>query len=91
MKKTGTKDWTYPYSKPTNKSGFSAVESNLRDYDGVFIITDVGSHGSAEFWSSSVVENSTNAYNAELVDYSSCCIIGGYTKQAGKSVRCIKD
>ena len=72
----------------TNTSGFSALLSGLRDFDGSF--SDLG--GVFWFWSSTESSpGGSQAYLMYLLGYTSIIYLDDYHKVYGYSVRCIKD
>ena len=88
MKTTGTTLWNDPNAGATNESGFSAIPGGIRYYDsGGF-----GFMGHTAFFWSSTESNSDNAWLLRLRHYNGNVVLtDGHKKQAGFSVRCIKD
>jgi uncharacterized protein (TIGR02145 family) len=86
MKETGTTHWSSPNLGATNTSGFTAFPGGWRDINASFIILSY----EASLWSSSQVDASIAWRRALFYDYEG---IYRYTyyKDAGFSVRCLKD
>lgn len=86
LKEPGTTHWSSPNTSATNESGFTAIPGGFRDYDGTFY--NVGSHN--YWWSISEYTASTawyrNVYYANSIVYRR-----NYSKNAGFSVRCLRD
>src|SRR3989339_163277 len=85
MKETGTSHWASPNTGATNNSGFSAIPSGQR-VAGIF--QDKSFY--AYFWSTTEY-SAINAYNRTLRYDDMGILYLGYSKQYGKSVRCIRD
>jgi len=82
MKATGTRDWLQPNTGATNESGFKALPGGSRN---AYYKDYQGFRGSAMFWHS-------NTSDAMRVTYNSSSVIHGTPdRNAGVSVRCIKD
>ena len=86
LKENGTIHWTSPNEAATNETGFSALPSGYRDYDGTF--NDIRIFGN---WWSSTWYDSSNSYAREMNSYD-----GGVMRyyryiSQGLSVRCVKD
>jgi uncharacterized protein (TIGR02145 family) len=86
LKETGTTHWNSPNRGATNESGFTALPGGNRNSNGVF--GNVGSNGgwwsateydAARVWYRNMGNNYSNAYRAN------------YNKEAGFSVRLVKD
>jgi uncharacterized protein (TIGR02145 family) len=88
MKATGVTNWETPNAGATNVSGFSALGAGHR-HD-----TDGGSFGhlnmEADFWTSEEMDLE-NAYYINLYYNLENAYLGSWGKEAGYSVRCIKD
>ncbi|MBN1618407.1 PKD domain-containing protein [Candidatus Dojkabacteria bacterium] len=87
IKETGTNHWNSPNSGATNETGFTALPSGLRDWDGMF--KALGNLG--HWWSTTLYSGTLNAYiysvgydYQELVEYT-------LPSNWGLSVRCLKD
>lgn len=86
MKETGTTHWTAPNTGATNSSGFTGLPGGFRDVDGAFIF--VGNYG---FWWSSTESSPAIAW-LRYLDYGVGDIYRfNVLKQAGFSVRCLRD
>jgi uncharacterized protein (TIGR02145 family) len=87
MKTTGLQYWNTPNSEATNESGFSGLPSDSRNVNGTF--SGIGSFGL--WWSSTdYVPNFAWLRNLEY-NSGNVTNLFGYNKQAGFSVRCLKD
>lgn len=86
LKKDGFEFWDSPNLGASNESGFSALASGYRDYNGEF--SAFGSIG--VFWTSTSLLNTTAFYNA-LECYSMQVVNGQTVKRKGFSIRAIKD
>jgi uncharacterized protein (TIGR02145 family) len=85
MKEVGTSHWISPNQGATNESGFSALPSGWRNYDGPFYY--LGSY--CNLWSAN--ENSSYAwYCALYFVYPKANLFTG-SKNYGFSIRCLKD
>ena len=83
---SGTGLWQSPNTGATNSSGFSGLPGGFRNYDGSF--SNIGTFGD---WWSSTPNGSNNAWDRYLYSNSGDVyrVIGN--KQAGISVRCLRD
>jgi len=70
----------------TNSSGFSGLPAGNRNYAGTF--NDVGKYA---YWWSSTEYDTGHAWSRYLNYYSSNVYRGGYYKEEGLSVRCLRD
>lgn len=86
MKEIGTTHWTAPNTGATNISGFTALPGGFRDNGGSF-----GSIGGGGTWWSSSENTSGNALQRGLSYYSVVLSDGGFDKNYGFSVRCLRD
>ena len=84
LKEIDTTHWNSPNTGATNESGFTALPGGYRDIDGVFI--NVGGVG---FWWSSTKGTTDNAFWRRISGRN--VFRGGYRKDMGCSVRCVKD
>jgi len=86
LKETGTAHWKTTNDGATNESGFTALPGGLRSENDEFYQIGI----MAIFWSSTNWSY-THASGLALLNSYSGVLQGGYTKQMGFSVRCIKD
>lgn len=86
LKETGVSHWLSPNAGATNETGFTAIPEGYRNVDGTF--TDFGGGG---YWWSSTGSRYNNAWS-RYMSYNSISIIrGNDDKQAGFSIRCVRD
>ena len=85
LKEAGTAHWTSPNTGATNESGFTALPGGQRDPWDFF--TNVGYYG---YWWSATANSSIPDFVEMGFDVTSAPISGHY-KEAGMSVRCVKD
>jgi uncharacterized protein (TIGR02145 family) len=90
LKETGISHWYNPNTGATNESGFLALPAGFCGYDGDFN-TSVG--GYAYFWATTefVSYDNSSAYGRELCFGYAQINRGGFVKQNGFSIRCVKD
>jgi uncharacterized protein (TIGR02145 family) len=87
MKSTGTQYWLSPNTDASNESGFSGLPGGLRNnFYGLF--TNVGDAG---FWWSSTGSSATDALYRDLIYSNGITGRNDGHKQAGFSVRCLRD
>lgn len=86
LKETGTQHWSSPNTGATNSSGFIALPSGYRYYNGAFY--NIGYDG--DFWSSSAY-TTTNALYRDLYYFYANVTRSNINKQSGLSVRCVHD
>jgi uncharacterized protein (TIGR02145 family) len=86
LKEPGTIHWISPNSGATNESGFSAIPGGVREPDGVFNLL-----GTQAVWWSATEFDLSNAWNRNLLNYSTDDFRTDLNKNYGYSVRCIKD
>jgi uncharacterized protein (TIGR02145 family) len=86
LKETGTSHWQSPNTGATNETGFTALPSGERDYDGAF--HGIGYHGS---WWSATEGNASDAWNRYVHYDDSDVIRFGINKKNGFFVRCLRD
>lgn len=86
MKEAGTQHWLTPNTGATNNSGFTALPAGSRSTNGFFYQIYM-----LTVWWSSTELNSTNAHCYMILFNESYINRPEYYKQAGCSVRCIKD
>lgn len=81
-----TKGWSFPNTSASNSSGFSAIPSGLRHFEGHF--KDFGDI--ATWWSST--KSSSDSYWIRSANFNSEALtrVGHYGKR-GIAVRCVKD
>jgi uncharacterized protein (TIGR02145 family) len=87
MKEGSTSHWFSPNLGATNESGFTAIPSSTRNYDGL-IFYRLGD--GAYFWSSTEYDDSTAWVRSMLCDSTALKSFNAY-KSYGRSVRCVKD
>ncbi|MBS1535091.1 MAG: fibrobacter succinogenes major paralogous domain-containing protein [Bacteroidetes bacterium] len=81
--------WNTPNTLATNSSGFTALPGGFINYYNN-LSTEIGSTG--KWWSVSEMENFEQyAYNIEITNFFAQCRLVYTDKNAGYSVRCIKD
>jgi len=86
MKQSGTELWRIPNFGANNESGFNAIPVGLRSNSGYFIETGINAY----FWSSS--ESNLYIGFALKLSYGHAeALLGGYDKQLGFTIRCIKE
>lgn len=86
LKETGHTHWAVFNDGATNSSGFTALPSGYRNNYGTFYL--IGYHG---YWWSATEGVSTNAWHRNLSsDYNNVSRYAS-NKEAGNSVRCLKD
>lgn len=86
MKESGTKNWNLPNTGASNISGLTVLPAGFREHDGAFI----GIANAALFWTSKDVSSDEGSllmmvYNSMIVAADS------HNKNAGISIRCVKD
>lgn len=86
LKETGTTHWLTPNLGATNSSGFTGLPGGYRYFNGVFYY--VGNFGI--YWSSTA-GNPTEVLARALNSASEGVYLYSWFKQAGFSVRCVKD
>lgn len=86
MKETGAVHWAAPNTGATNSSGFTGLPAGDRDVSGNFIF--LATYG--DFWTSSEA-NSTQAWYRNLNTGNETLYRGGYYKNDGFAVRCLKN
>lgn len=90
LKETGTTHWVSPNTGATNETGFTALPSGRRVVDGSYMY--IGSD--CDWWStteSNAGSYSTDAFQWNVNNYSSTAYRYVANKEAGLSVRCIRD
>jgi uncharacterized protein (TIGR02145 family) len=86
LKESGTIHWISPNTGATNESGFNAIPGGTREPDGVFNML-----GTQAVWWSATEFDLSNAWNRNLLNYSTDDFRTDLNKNYGFSVRCIKD
>jgi len=87
LKEAGTSHWQTPNSGTTNEVGFTALPGGYRNYLGSFVSLQVSSY----LWSSSPNPNPGWSWGQRMYYNDATLLRGGYYKQAGASVRCLRD
>jgi uncharacterized protein (TIGR02145 family) len=86
LKEAGTTHWASPNTGATNESGFTALPGGYRYFNGSFY--DIGYYG---YWWSATEDDTYNAcYRYMSYNYSDV-YRANYNKEAGFSVRLVKD
>jgi uncharacterized protein (TIGR02145 family) len=85
LKETGTAHWRSPNKGATNSTGFTAIGSGMRSFNGSFNYNRI----SGLWWSSTLSGN--NAYYSILNYKSTAITVEPGSKLNGFSIRCIKD
>jgi len=86
LKEAGTTHWTTPNTGATNESGFTALPSGYRDYNGSFaLVTKDG------YWWSSTESSIYLAYYRSMYNNTNFVSRNDTDKQSGYSVRCLRD
>jgi len=86
LKEEGTKHWASPNTGASNESGFTALPGGNRRYDGLFS----GPTGNGT-WRTASEYDSAHVWYRYMFYYSGYIYRSTTNKQAGYSVRCIKD
>jgi len=86
FKETGTTHWNSPNTGATNETGFTALPGGYRDFYGPFAA--IGESGL--WWSATEFDTTVAWYRYMKFNYSNV-YRGSYDKEAGFSVRCVKD
>ena len=86
LKEEGTKHWASPNTGATNESGFTALPGGNRRYDGLFS----GPTGNGN-WRTASEYDSTRVWYRYMFYYSGYVYRNISNKQAGYSVRCIRN
>ncbi|OJV40733.1 MAG: hypothetical protein BGO29_05875 [Bacteroidales bacterium 36-12] len=87
LKETGTEHWKSPNKGATNEYGFTAFPGGCRNpIDGTF--NNIGYGG---YWWSATESTATSASGSNVYYDSSSVNRGGYHKEYGFSVRCVRD
>jgi uncharacterized protein (TIGR02145 family) len=90
LKETGSDHWYAPNTSATNERGFTALGAGFRGYDGDF---NTSLKGYAYFWSTDrfPMYDTSSSYGRELSAGYTQINRGGFVKQDGFSIRCVKD
>lgn len=93
LKERGTSHWESPNTGATNESGFTALSSGYRKYDGAFDISgsNADKFSSNACWWSSTDHYPFNAYYRRIYDSLITVYSSLSAKQFGYSVRCLRD
>jgi uncharacterized protein (TIGR02145 family) len=86
LKETGTTHWTSPNTGATNETGFTALPGGYRDGSGSFNFI-----GSLGYWWCATEDDVEFARFRCMYGGSSTVGRGGYRKEVGTSVRCVRD
>jgi uncharacterized protein (TIGR02145 family) len=87
LKEAGTTHWLSPNTNATNETGFTALPGGLRGYsNGIF--SSIGQYG---YWWSSSLDFGNQFFVRNLFNNTVLVWKGASDKQAGLSVRCLKD
>ena len=84
LKETGTTHWKNPNTTATNETGFTALPGGLRHKGGFQLTTEYG------YWWSST-EAGTNGIIRDMINWWAGVATNYPAKEAGISVRCLKD
>jgi uncharacterized protein (TIGR02145 family) len=87
IKEMGTTHWQAPNDFATNETGFTALGGGFRQINGVFVSLTITGY----FWSTTTGTTSDMAYGQGLHWNDALLLRGGYYKNDGVSVRCLKD
>ena len=87
LKETGTTHWQTPNSGTTNEMGFTALPGGYRSNLGSFVSLQVSTY----LWSSSPNPTPEWSWGQRMYYNDGILLRGGYFKQAGASIRCMKD
>lgn len=89
LKEIGTTHWTSPNTSATNEIGFTALPGGARiNYGGTFTFMFIGEDGR---WWSATEDDATHAWYRDMGNYGSSVNRMVYSKNAGFSVRCVKN
>jgi uncharacterized protein (TIGR02145 family) len=86
LKEAGMLHWIAPNTDATNESGFTALPSGSRGWNGVF-----SEIGASSYWWSKTENSITSLWNRKVGAYNRELFGGYHSKSFGWSVRCIKD
>jgi uncharacterized protein (TIGR02145 family) len=86
LKEAGTSHWEDPNEGATNEVGFNALPGGSRTIGGDFWNISSGGH-----WWTSTNGNSSSAYCIGMYYYDINVSTTGIIKEAGSSIRCVKD
>jgi uncharacterized protein (TIGR02145 family) len=85
LKEAGTIHWSAPNTGANNLTGFTALPAGYRTMTGGY----VSLHLSCYLWSAS--DNAPLGWGQSMHYNDSLLLRGGYNKQAGVSIRCLRD
>jgi len=86
LKETGTTHWETPNVGATNETGFTAIASGNRGYDGGFNVL-----GISGWWWTSSTGGTSWAYYFSMYSDSAKLDMFTYNKKCGFAVRCVKE
>lgn len=85
LKEAGTTHWNTPNTGATNETNFTALPGGYRTMKGAYVSLQLSNYQ----WSSN--EDALLSWGQSLHYDDNILLRGGYNRQAGVSVRCIKD
>jgi uncharacterized protein (TIGR02145 family) len=85
LKEAGSAHWQAPNAGATNESGFTALPDGYRTFNGIFVSLSISYY----MWSSS--DDAPLGWGQSLHYDDNLFLQGGYYKQAGVSIRCLKN
>jgi uncharacterized protein (TIGR02145 family) len=85
LKETGTLHWNSPNTGATNETGFTAVPGGYRSFEGEFVSIRISNY----FWSSTA--DNERSWGQRLHHNDSTSERWSFNREAGVSVRCLKD
>lgn len=86
LKETGTTHWASPNKGATNETGFTALPGGYRNPNGPFV-----SIGYLGYWWSATEYGAADAWYRDMLYDFSHVYRSGHYKEAGISVRCVRD
>ncbi len=87
LKETGTTHWLSPNTGATNETGFTALPGGSR-HSNNYTFNSLDYYG---YWWSATETNTSNAWGRYINEHNSNVYSSYYYKQAGFSVRCLRD
>ena len=87
IKETGTAHWQGPNAFATNETGFTARGGGFRQVDGIYVSLTITGY----FWSTTPGTAPDMAYGQGLHWNDALLLKGGYFRNDGVSVRCLKN
>jgi len=85
LKETGTLHWNPPNTGATNETGFTAVPGGYRSFEGEFVSLGISNY----FWSTTPDNN--RSWGQRLFHSDANSERWSFNRQAGVTVRCLKD